>query len=105
MRGMAARIFYRFKRRSLAFIALLILALGGSAVRAAEASNRGPDVVIIAQEERVIYEFHQGGELRMVRVVPKWGKPYYLVPANPTKGFGDLQRAEMLVPQWVIAEF
>ena len=41
----------------------------------------------------------------MVRVVPKWGKPYYLVPANPTKGFGDLQRAEMLVPQWVIAEF
>ncbi len=109
MRGMAARIFYRFKRRSLAFITLLILALsgalGGSAVRAAEASNRGPDVVIIAQEERVIYEFHQGGELRMVRVVPKWGKPYYLVPANPTKGFGDLQRAEMLVPQWVIAEF
>ena len=35
----------------------------------------------------------------------QWGKPYYLVPANPTKGFGDLQRAEMLVPQWVIAEF
>lgn len=109
MRGMAARIFYRFKRGSPAFIALLILALsgalGGSAVSAAEASNRGPDVVIIAQEERVIYEFRQGGELRMVRVVPKWGKPYYLVPANPTKGFGDLQRAEMLVPQWVIAEF
>ena len=41
----------------------------------------------------------------MVRVVPKWGKPYYLVPADNTKGFGNLQRADMLLPQWVIAEF
>ncbi len=109
MRCMTAQIFYRFKRGAPAFIALLVVALcsapGSAPVGAAEASNRGPDVVIIAQEERVIYEFRQGGELRMVRVVPKWGKPYYLVPANPTEGFGNLERAEMLVAQWVIAEF
>ena len=73
---------------------------------AAEDSGlRGPDVVIIAGEDKVIYEFRQNGQLRMVRVVPKWGKPYYLVPADNTKGFGDLEQANMLVPQWTIAEF
>ena len=71
----------------------------------AEESLRGPDVVIIAGKDKIVYEFRQNGELRMVRVVPKWGKPYYLVPRDNTKGFGNLERAEMLLPQWIIAEF
>lgn len=87
--------------RSLLCTAALLL---GMSVQA-EQLERGPDVVIIAGEEKVVYEFRQNGELRMVRVVPKWGKPYYLVPRDDTKGFGDLQRADMLVPRWVIAEF
>ena len=70
-----------------------------------EQFERGPDVVIIAGKDKVIYEFRQSGQLRMVRIVPKWGKPYYLVPRDPTKGNGDLERADMLLPQWVIAEF
>jgi hypothetical protein len=37
--------------------------------------------------------------------VPSLGKPYYLVPRDPSKGFGDLERADMLVPSWVIVEF
>lgn len=68
-------------------------------------SLRGPDVVIIAEEERTIHEFRQNGELRMIRIVPTFGKPYYLVPRDPTKGFGDLERADMLLPSWVIVEF
>lgn len=81
--------------------------LSCTAVQAAESgvSLEGPDVTIIASEERTVYEFRQNGQLRMVRVVPKWGKPYYLVPADPTKGYGDLERADMLLPSWVIAEF
>ena len=71
----------------------------------AEEVKSGPDVVIIAGKDKVVYEFRQSGELRMVRVVPKWGKPYYLVPRDDTKGFGNLERADMLLPQWVIAEF
>ena len=65
----------------------------------------GPDVVIISGKDKVVYEFRQNGQLRMVRVVPKWGKPYYLVPRDDTTGFGDLQKADMLLPRWVIAEF
>lgn len=76
-----------------------------TAIGTAEEFERGPDVVIIQGEEKIVYEFRQNGQLRMVRVVPKWGKPYYLVPRDNTKGFGDLERADMLLPQWVIAEF
>ena len=70
-----------------------------------EESLQGPDVTIIAQEEKTILEFRQSGQLRMVKIVPKWGKPYYLVPRDRTKGFGDLERADMLLPSWVIIEF
>jgi hypothetical protein len=72
---------------------------------AAESDIRGPDVTIIAEAEKTVYEYRQGGQLRMVRVIPKWGKPYYLVPADRTKGFGDLERADTLIPSWVIVEF
>jgi hypothetical protein len=71
----------------------------------AEESLQGPDVTIIAQEEKTIFEYRQGGELRMVKIVPKWGKPYYLVPRDRTRGNGDLEKADMLVPSWVIIEF
>ena len=81
--------------------ALLLL----SAMAGAQEAQRGPDVVIISGKDKVVYEFRQGGELRMVRVVPTWGKPYYLVPRDNTRGFGNLERADMLLPQWVIAEF
>ncbi len=85
------------------FLGLLLLSFAVAA--GAEEAERGPDVVIIAGEDKVVYEFRQNGQLRMVRVVPNWGKPYYLVPRDNTTGFGDLERADMLLPQWVIAEF
>jgi len=53
----------------------------------------------------MIYEFRQNGQLRMIRVVPNFGKPYYLVPRDPTQGDGDLQRVEALVASWVLWEF
>ena len=94
-------------RRTLLAATILLLGslLPTAPASAAEDVISGPDVVIIAGEDKIVYEFRQNGELRMVRVVPTWGKPYYLVPADNTRGFGDLERAEMLLPQWVIAEF
>ena len=66
---------------------------------------RGPDVTLIAGEERNIYEYRQNGQLRMIKVVPKFGKPYYLTPRDPTRGFGDLEQADMLLAEWVLWEF
>ena len=66
---------------------------------------RGPDVTIIEEEDRTVLEYRQGGVLRMVRIVPEWGKPYYLVPQDNTAGHESLERAETLLPNWVIVEF
>ena len=84
---------------------LLLLSITTAVAAENDITLQGPDVVIIAGEDKVIYEFRQNGQLRMVRVVPTWGKPYYLVPRDNTTGFGDLERADMLLPQWIIAEF
>ena len=83
----------------------LIIFLLSARVFGAEESLQGPDVTIIAGEEKTIYEYRQGRELRMVKIVPAWGKPYYLVPRDQTSGYGDLEKADMLLPSWVIIEF
>ncbi|MEZ5558576.1 MAG: DUF2782 domain-containing protein [Pseudomonadales bacterium] len=90
---------------------LLTLLLCAAAAAASAASGdpeeglRGPDITIIAEQDRTIQEFRQNGQLRMVRIQPKVGKPYYLVPRDQTRGYGDLERADMLLPSWVIMEF
>jgi hypothetical protein len=95
--------------RRFGWLVACALLVGTAAARAAVADEEealsGPDIVIIAEPERTIYEFRQAGELRMVRIEPKFGKPYYLVPRDNTRGFGDLERADMLLPSWVILEF
>lgn len=66
---------------------------------------KGPDVVLVESEKKSIQEFRHNGRLVMIKVVPKKGKPYYLVPENPAKHFGDLERAERLVPKWILKRF
>jgi len=47
-----------------------------------------PDITILEEEDRVIYEYRSSeGQLLMVKVVPKQGKPYYLLD---TDGDGEL---------------
>ena len=82
-------------------LSLIIAAFLAPSVRA----QQGPDVVIIAEDDKMIYEFRQNGQLRMIRVVPNVGKPYNLVPRDPTQGDGDLQRIDALVASWVLWEF
>ena len=82
-------------------LVLMVAVFWASSVHA----QPGPDVVIIAEDDKMIYEFRQNGQLRMIRVVPNVGKPYYLVPRDPTQSDGDLQRVDALVASWVLWEF
>jgi len=75
------------------------------AADARETESTGPDVTIVVGQERTVYEFRQAGQLRMIKIVPKHGKEYYLVPRDETRGFGDLDQADMLIPRWTIIEF
>ena len=70
-----------------------------------EKKVKGPDVVLVESEKKSIHEFRHNGRLVMIKVVPKRGKPYYLVPEDPSKHFGDLERAEKLVPKWILKRF
>lgn len=94
-------------RSLIATLLLTIVTCGSLSARGADADPRGqgPDVTIIQSEERTVHEYRQAGQLRMIKVVPKIGRPYYLVPRDETRGFGDLERADMLVPRWVLIEF
>ena len=90
------------QRRKVAIKAVMVFVIVAAPWHAS--AQRGPDVVIIAEEDKMIYEFRQNGELRMIRIVPTFGKPYYLVPVDSTKGFGDLQRVDALIPNWILWE-
>ncbi len=63
------------------------------------------DITITEGEQRTVYEYRQNGQLRMVRIVPRFGRPYFLVPADATRGQGDLEQRGQLVPSWRIVEF
>lgn len=49
------------------------------------------------------YEFRVNGEISEIKVVPKMGPPYYLVPSQQEDGsFVRKDNPEMRVPKWVI---
>ena len=103
---LAPRSLESVQRQTLKALLLCLLAAGALAGSPlSHAAQPGPDVVVIAEKDRMVYEFRQNGQLRMIRVVPSFGKPYYLVPKDPTQAGGDLRRVESLVPSWVLWEF
>ena len=63
------------------------------------------DIQIIEGEDRVIYEYRQNGVLTMIKVVPKRGRPYYMVPADGAPHYESLDHKRQLYPQWIIIEF
>ncbi len=51
----------------------------------------------------VLYEYRVNGQIKEIRVVPKIGKPYYLVPSD-TKGgaYIRMDSSQLLIPSWVL---
>jgi len=64
-----------------------------------------PKVTIIQSDQDTFQEYRVNGKLYMIEVVPKHGRPYYLVDAD---GDGSLEsrRSELdpdfLIPQWTL---
>ncbi len=66
-----------------------------------------PKVTITRQQDLTIEEYRVGGRLYMIKVIPKHGKPYYLVD---DRGDGKFARQESLdsgvrPPRWVLKRF
>ncbi len=74
---------------------------GGDAVVPPEGAIE-PEVTITTRGETTYEEHRANGRLYMVKVIPKRGKPYYLVYDE----FGRAQRTDhepsTVVPRWVI---
>lgn len=63
------------------------------------------DVEIVVGEERTIFEYRVNGFLMMIKVVPKVGKPYYMVPADGSPHYRSLDYGKKLYPSWIVLEW
>ncbi len=70
------------------------------------AQTSGEEVVIRNDGDKTFYEYRRGGEIVEIKVVPKYGKPYYLKPSdvqNAENGqYVQSDTPEIAVPSWVI---
>jgi Protein of unknown function (DUF2782) len=63
-----------------------------------------PQVTIIRKDEETVEEVRVGGALRYVRVTPRHGRPYYLVPSanGQTMTRQDSLGSGLSVPMWLL---
>ena len=66
-----------------------------------------PQVTIIRRENDVLEEVRISGELRLVKVTPRNGRPYYLIPDAGGQTFirRDSLDISLKVPMWVLFSF
>lgn len=90
--------------KALHALLLAILTLAPLAAVAAEpASAKDAEVTIRPGESgEVLHEYRVNGHVVEIKVVPKNGKPYYLVPAEGGEGYIRLDRSQLLIPKWIL---
>jgi len=63
-----------------------------------------PEIVIRHEDEKTFYEYRVNGVLKEIKVVPKVGPTYYLVPSDGSAWIKE-DRSQLLVPKWVLFEW
>ncbi len=70
------------------------------------ADDTGEDIVIRNDGDKTFYEYRRGGQIVEIKVVPKYGKPYYLTPADvkneETGSYIQSDAPEISAPTWFI---
>ncbi|MFT6153870.1 MAG: hypothetical protein ACJA0E_001675 [Bermanella sp.] len=79
---------------------LLITALFSSISSFAQDPNE-PSIVISHAEDKTFYEYTINGQLVEIKVVPKVGPTYYLVPSD-SDDMTRKAKSSLTVPKWVI---
>lgn len=80
-----------------------LLAVAPVATFAADEPSAEPDVTIRQEGDKTIQEYRVNGFLYAIKVVPKHGKPYFLVRADGSDGnFIRSDQPDKLIPQWEI---
>ncbi len=51
----------------------------------------------------IYYEYRVNGVIKEIRVLPKIGKPYYLVPSDTQGGpYIRMDNSQLLIPSWIL---
>jgi Protein of unknown function (DUF2782) len=80
-----------------------LLACTPLAAHAEDPASADPDVTIRQDGDRTIQEYRVNGFLYAIKVIPKNGKPYFLVRADGSDGnFIRSDDPDMLIPSWEI---
>ncbi|PIE25204.1 MAG: hypothetical protein CSA60_01580 [Neptuniibacter caesariensis] len=61
-----------------------------------------PQITIFHEDNKTYYEYRVNGQLKEIKVVPKKGKAYYLVPAPGEGEFIRHAESQLLIPKWVL---
>jgi hypothetical protein len=80
---------------------LLLIAALFSSMCSFGADPNEPSIIISHSEDKTFYEYSVNGKLVEIKVVPKIGPAYYLVPADGE----EMQRSaqsRLTIPKWVI---
>lgn len=87
--------------RNLLCIAL-IMALPSLLAAAPEEGSNEPEIVIKQLEDKIVHEYRINGFLYAIKVIPKKGKPYYLVAEDGSDNFMRVDEPRFMVPKWEI---
>ncbi|WP_432697049.1 DUF2782 domain-containing protein [Marinobacterium sp. YM272] len=89
-------------KKAILLAGLLALAPLAQAEVVTDTETSEPEINITHDGEATYYEYSINGEIREIKVVPKVGKPYYLVPAEGSDKFIRAGESQLLIPKWVI---
>lgn len=74
-----------------------------SATTTTWAEDIEPSIIIRHSEDKTFYEYTVNGEVVEIKVVPKEGPAYYLIPAGgEDQEFKRQSQSKLVVPKWVI---
>ncbi len=92
----------RFLSRSVFVLTLVVSTLFALLSVQAQAEEE-PKITIYHTEDKTFYEYTREGEVVEIKVVPKKGEPYYLIPnGGADEGFRRATESKLRVPTWVI---
>ena len=81
---------------------LIIAALPSFGFAAPETDVAEPDIVIRQMDDKIIHEYRINGFLYAIKVIPKKGKPYFLVAEDGSDNFARADQPHFLIPKWEI---
>lgn len=82
--------------------AAIMAALPYTVVAETEEPQGEPEIIIKQMEDKIIHEYRINGFLYAIKVIPKKGKPYYLVAEEGGENFMRLDEPRFVVPKWEI---